>query len=131
MKDCFPSISFFKCIIFRSRVYTVYIQKETESVIMESNEMNHKKEVKIMAMATTIQKWGNSLAVRIPKDVAERVEIHQGSEIEMRVVENEGTITLVPKKQSKKYSLEELLAQCKPENRHAEIDFGVEGNELL
>ena len=109
----------------------MYIQKETESVIMEWNEMNHKKEVEIMTMATTIQKWGNSLAVRIPKDVAERVEIHQGSEIEMRVVENEGTITLVPKKQLKKYSLEELLVQCKPENRHAEIDFGVEGNELL
>ena len=49
-------------------MYTVYIRKETESVIIESNEMNNKKEAEIMAMATTIQKWGNSLAVRIPKD---------------------------------------------------------------
>jgi antitoxin MazE len=98
---------------------------------MEWQEMNKNKEVKIMTVATTIQKWGNSLAVRIPKDVAERVEIHQGSELEMRVVENDGTITLVPKKQSKKYSLEELLSQCKPENRHEEIDFGIEGNELI
>ena len=63
-----------------------------------------KKEVEIMSMATTVQKWVNSLAVRIPKDIAERVEIHQGSEMEMRVVENEGTITLFPKQQ-KKYSL--------------------------
>lgn len=46
-------------------------------------------------------------------------------------MENEGTILLVPKKKSKKYSLEELLAQCTPENRHAEVDFGIEGNELI
>lgn len=98
---------------------------------MEWKESNKKKEVNTMTMATTIQKWGNSLAIRIPKDIAERVEIHQGSEIEMRVVENEGTITLVPKKQLRKYSLEELLAQCKPENRHTEIDFGIEGKELM
>ena len=32
--------------------------------------------VETMAMATTVQKWGNSLAVRIPKDVAERVASH-------------------------------------------------------
>ncbi|MBL5803968.1 AbrB/MazE/SpoVT family DNA-binding domain-containing protein [Bacillus sporothermodurans] len=47
-------------------------------------------------MTTTIQKWGNSLAVRIPKDVAEQLRIHQGSEIEMKVMKNEGTITLIP-----------------------------------
>ena len=94
---------------------------------MESKEINNEKEVEMMTMATTVQKWGNSLAVRIPKDIAERVEIHQGSEMEMRVVENDGAITLVPKKQQKKYSLDELLAQCKPENRHEEIDFRDRG----
>ncbi|AKP49018.1 AbrB family transcriptional regulator [Bacillus smithii 7_3_47FAA] len=84
--------------------------------------------VETMAMATTVQKWGNSLAVRIPKDVAERVAIHQGSEIELRVIDDK-KITLVPKQ--KKYTLEELLKQAKPENRHKEIDFGIEGNELI
>lgn len=98
---------------------------------MESNAMNNEKEVEWMTIATTIQKWGNSLAVRIPKDIAERIKIHQGSEIELRVEEHEGVIILVPKKQPKKYSLEELLAQCNSENRHAEINFGIEGNELL
>lgn len=102
-----------------------------ERVRMEEKEMHEEKEVEIMSMATTVQKWGNSLAIRIPKDIAERVEINQGSEMEIKVVGNEGTITLVPKKQLKKYSLEELLAQCKPENRHSEIDFGIEGNELI
>lgn len=98
---------------------------------MEKKDIDQMKEVEKMTVATTIQKWGNSLAVRIPKDVADRIEVHQGSEIELRVKENEGIITLVPKKQPKKYSLEELLTQCKPENRHVEIDFGIEGNELL
>lgn len=98
---------------------------------MEEKEMREEKEVETMTMPTTVQKWGNSLAIRIPKDVAERVEIQQGSEMEMKVVGNEGIITLVPKKQQKKYSLDELLAQCKPEYRHDDIDFGTEGNELI
>jgi len=85
----------------------------------------------IMAGATTVQKWGNSLAVRIPKDVAEKVHIDQGSLMELRVETNEGTITLVPKKARKKYSLDELLSGITPENTHKEIDLGTEGNELI
>ncbi|MFP5116151.1 AbrB/MazE/SpoVT family DNA-binding domain-containing protein [Bacillaceae bacterium C204] len=84
-----------------------------------------------MTVAATVQKWGNSLAVRIPKDVAERVEIQQGSEMEMRVMGNEGVITLVPKKPIIKYTLEELLAQCTPDRAHEEIDFGIKGEELI
>ncbi|MED4534222.1 AbrB/MazE/SpoVT family DNA-binding domain-containing protein [Metabacillus fastidiosus] len=98
---------------------------------MNQEEIRMKKEVEIMTVATTIQKWGNSLAIRIPKDIAERVEIDQGSEIEIKVVENQGTITLVPKKQKRKYSLDELLEQCKPLDQHKELDFGIEGEELL
>lgn len=98
---------------------------------MEIDDKRDKIGVKMMTMATTVQKWGNSLAVRIPKDIAELVELQQGSEIEIRVVEGENMITLVPKKQQKKYTLEELLSQCQSENRHHEIDFGVEGNEII
>lgn len=96
---------------------------------MDWNQQNNENEVEFMAVATTVQKWGNSLAVRIPKDIADRINITQGSEI--NVVENEGKITLVPRQPQIKYSLDELLAQCKPENRHEEIDFGVEGKELI
>lgn len=78
-------------------------------------------------MTTQVRKWGNSLAIRIPSHVAEQVSIKQGSEIEIRVEEQE--IRLVPKK--KKPTLEELLAKVTPENRHDEIDFGVEGNEQI
>lgn len=89
---------------------------------MKSNE-----EKGVIGVTTKVQKWGNSLAVRIPSVIAEQIAIRQGSEMEM-IVENQA-IKLIPKK--KKPTLEELLAKITPENRHAEIDFGVEGNELL
>lgn len=59
--------------------------------------------------------------------IAEQLAIRQGLELEM-VIENQA-IKLIPKK--KKPTLEELLAKITPENRHSEIDFGVEGNELF
>ena len=78
----------------------------------------------------TAQKWGNSLGIRIPKEAADRIGIGQGSEMELRVVGGE-SITLKPKRTPKKYTLEELLAQITPKNRHEEIDFGTERRELL
>lgn len=83
-------------------------------------------------MATvTVQKWGNSLGIRIPKEAADRIGIVQGAEIELYVAENEKIITLKPKRLQKKFTLEELLSQITPENRHDEIDFGTEGRELI
>ena len=93
-------------------------------------EQKSEKGVITMSTATTVQKWGNSLAVRIPREVADRVEIQQGTEMEMRVMDDKN-ITLVPKKPRKKYSLEELVSQITPENRHDYIDTGREGRELI
>jgi antitoxin MazE len=80
-----------------------------------------------MHMTTLVRKWGNSLAIRIPSHIAERFSIQQGTELEVRL-EDQG-IKLIPKK--KKPTLDELLAKVTPENRHHEIDFGTEGNELI
>ncbi|WP_153720246.1 AbrB/MazE/SpoVT family DNA-binding domain-containing protein [Sporosarcina cascadiensis] len=91
-------------------------------------ESDNEKGVKTMTVETTVQKWGNSLAVRIPSAFAERLAIHQGSKIEINVV-NDREISLIPKK--KVPVLEELLAEITPENRHTEINFGTEGNELI
>ena len=79
----------------------------------------------------TAQKWGNSLAVRIPKEVADRLGIDQGSEMDLSLLSKEGMITLKPKRTRKKYNLSELLSQITPENRHQEIDLGIEGRELI
>ncbi|BDG34059.1 AbrB/MazE/SpoVT family DNA-binding domain-containing protein [Parageobacillus thermoglucosidasius] len=87
--------------------------------------MNQEKEAAYVV--TKVQKWGNSLAVRIPSNIAEQPAIHQGSEMKISV-ENQ-KIILAPKK--KKPALKELLAKVTPENRHAEIGFGVEGNEFI
>jgi antitoxin MazE len=80
------------------------------------------------SMSTTIQKWGSSLGIRIPSQIAEKIAVSQGSEVDL-VVGDDHTLTIIPKK--KKPTLEELLDQCNLENRHDEIDFGVEGKELL
>lgn len=96
---------------------------------MKEKDKSKIKGVKAMTTETTIQKWGNSLAIRIPRDVAEKIAVQQGSEIELSVIENK--IILVPKHPAKKYNLEELLSKVTPENRHSEINFGVEGNEMI
>jgi antitoxin MazE len=81
-----------------------------------------------LSMSTTVQKWGNSLGIRIPSQIAERIAVSQGSEVDL-IVADDHSLIIIPKK--KKPTLEELLAQCKPERRHGEMDYGVEGKELL
>ena len=71
-------------------------------------------------MTAIVQKWGNSLAVRLPKAVAEQIEAGEGAELEMKVVEN----SLVLRTAKRKYSLSELLDQVTPRNIHAEVDWG-------
>ena len=67
-----------------------------------------------------VTRWGNSLAVRIPKALAEQTLIEEGSEVELSVTE--GVLTIRPRALT--YRLEELLAQVTPDNRHDEIDWG-------
>ena len=72
-------------------------------------------------MLATVSKWGNSRAIRIPKDFALELGLDYGSRVELRVVE--GELRLSPIREPK-YTLEELVAQITPENRHDEIDWG-------
>jgi antitoxin MazE len=67
-----------------------------------------------------VTRWGNSLAVRIPKQLAEQTNITEGSEVELGVTE--GAVILRP--EGPRYTLEELLEQVTPENRHDEIAWG-------
>jgi len=74
-------------------------------------------------MATTqIVKWGNSLAVRIPKPLAEEAGVGAGDPI---LIEAErGQISL--KRKEDVPTLRELVAQITPENRYGEIHSGPE-----
>jgi len=77
-------------------------------------------------METRIQKWGNSLAIRIPKPFALEVGLEQNSLVAVSV--SEGKLILEPVKPS--YSLEELLAQVTKDNLHQEVETGLSvGNE--
>lgn len=91
--------------------------------------MNHNKSNKgVFNVTVTAQKWGNSIGVRIPQKLAKKYGVENGTQIQM-IDDGEG-IKLKPVKNE--YTLEELLAKCKPENRHEEIDFGGPvGRELI
>ena len=99
-------------------------EKENKSIKIDNSEVDY--------MSTVVaQKWGNSLGIRIPKEAAEKIGIEQGSELLLSVNNTNGTITLQPKKLPKEYNLDELLSQITLENRHKEIDLGLEGREIL
>ena len=73
-------------------------------------------------MTTRVQKWGNSLALRIPKALAESANLTQGVEVALSAVEGRLTVEVVS---PEKVSLAELLAGITPENIHAEVDTGA------
>lgn len=79
-------------------------------------------------MRTSVQKWGNSLAIRIPKPLAEDTRLQQGVEVELTV--ERGRLVAVPL-HPPRHSLDALLAGVTPRNRHREIDPGSPiGREL-
>ncbi len=78
-------------------------------------------------MRTKIQKWGNSLALRIPKAFAYQSKIREDEFVNLTLEENKIVIEPV---EEKKYSLRELLSGINKTNLHSEIDFGKQvGNE--
>ena len=72
-------------------------------------------------MQTKIQKWGNSLAIRIPKSFALDINLKQDELVDLSVDESKIVITPIG---GKKYSLEELLKGVSKNNLHGEIDTG-------
>jgi antitoxin MazE len=71
-------------------------------------------------MKTIVQKWGNSLALRIPKKTAEHIKVKEGVSVDIR--EDGDTLFIRPSKT--KPTLKELLADIKPENLHGETKTG-------
>ncbi len=69
-----------------------------------------------------VVKWGNSLAVRIPKAVAEEARVKEGDSIVIEATE--GAIEL--RRAERIPTLEELVARITPENRYPETDWGRE-----
>lgn len=72
-------------------------------------------------MRTQIQKWGNSLAVRIPKSFASESSIEAGSIVDMSIIKGKLVIEPVTEKE---YSLDDLLVEITKKNIHTETDTG-------
>lgn len=73
-------------------------------------------------MKTRIKRWGNSLAVRIPKALAEETAFGEGDEVDVRADDDR---IVVERPQPKYYRLSDLLSGVTKGNRHEVVDFGA------
>ena len=78
-------------------------------------------------METTIKKWGNSLALRIPRALAQEAGLHYELSVELSLVD--GKLVITPIEHSKP-DLETMLAQITEDNLHSEVDFPPVGREV-
>lgn len=70
-------------------------------------------------MNAKIQKWGNSLALRIPKAFADQIGLADDSTVKLSI---EGDRIII--EPAARLSLDALLAEITPDNLHAETDWG-------
>jgi antitoxin MazE len=78
-------------------------------------------------MKTRVQKWGNSLALRIPKSFATEVGLQRETAVEVSLAEGRLIITPIAKP---KPTLQQMLAKITKDNLHHEVDTGnAVGNE--
>jgi antitoxin MazE len=79
-------------------------------------------------MRTRVQKWGNSLALRIPKSFADEVGLRKETSVEVSLSEGKLVITPIAKPE---LNLNQLLAKITRDNLHHEVDTGpAVGNEI-
>jgi antitoxin MazE len=72
-------------------------------------------------MVTKIQKWGNSLGLRIPKSFAEHAGVEEGSAVDISI---EGDRLIIHPVRPSKYELKELVSEIREDNLHDEIPTG-------
>ena len=73
-------------------------------------------------MKGQVQKWGNSLALRIPKAFAAEVGLEQNSTVDVSIEDKSLVVRVMENRQ---FSLAEMLAQVDEVNIHHEQDFGA------
>ncbi len=72
-------------------------------------------------MKTRVKKWGNSLALRIPKSFADEVGLHKETSVEVSLAD--GKLVITPLAEPK-LTLGQLLAKVTKENLHHEVETG-------
>ena len=71
-------------------------------------------------MRVKVAKWGNSLALRLPKGLTSELGLVEDGTVELGIHDGQLYVKPVPKA----YSLDDLLAQMTEENLHGELDWG-------
>lgn len=78
-------------------------------------------------MPTKIQKWGNSLGVRLPKLIADQAKLSEDTEVEIE--HKDGSVIITPVTNG--YDLKTLLAGINEDNlQKGDDDFTPEGQEV-
>ena len=70
---------------------------------------------------STISRWGNSLAVRIPLAIAKQASLSEGDAVHL-ALNRDGGIVVRPAR--RRYDLSDLVAGITPKNLHRETDWG-------
>jgi antitoxin MazE len=79
---------------------------------------------------TTIQKWGNSYAVRLPKITVRKLNLQAGHPVEIREAARGQTLYIVPIR-CRAVSLSEMVALITKKNSHGSVDWsGAVGKEV-
>lgn len=81
-----------------------------------------------MKTTTRVKQWGNSLAIRVPKSIAQDLGISNDSSIQ---IISDGTSAIIKPRRQVPVTLHELIDQVTPDNVHSEVDWGEPvGSEL-
>ena len=81
-----------------------------------------------MAIQVQIARWGNSLGVRVPRDVAARAGLTEGARVDIEA-SSDGRIII--SRSQRRFTLDELLAEMTPEREHRADEDSPRGEELL
>lgn len=72
-----------------------------------------------------ISRWGNSLALRLPRNLAADAHLREGTTVDLKL---EGG-ALVVRPSRPKYRLQDLLNRFEPQHKHEEVDWGEQRGE--
>lgn len=75
-------------------------------------------------MKVEFQKWGNSLALRVPKVFAEEIGAVAGKRAEMTAENGVLVVKVAKPRKRRRYDLENLINGITEQNRHPEVDWG-------
>lgn len=86
-------------------------------------------------MKTTLQQWGNSQGIRIPKSIVDTLGLELGSEVVVEISQDHRRITVTPAEDSRpirgRYRIEDLIASSSPSAFEGEFDWGSpQGKEV-